>query len=376
VAFFFKRTPPPPSSQPPPAAPEKNSEPPADLLSPEEELETAVESAAELVRALGHAAFDTDDLPAATLAQQCEAWAQHLLIYAEAPELGAQKGVKPKRQWRALVRFVSQRRKAEQRFVTQSQSTLRDAVWTFVRTLSRVLTTDRGADERVASQLSRLRTAATSPSPDELRREVSFAVDAIEEVMRERQEIAAQQAKEIATRMKSLTVELEEARREGAVDALTKVPNRRTFDEHVERVADLATVVGAPATLIMLDIDAFKSINDTFGHPAGDAVLRNVADAVSRICKRKGDLVARYGGEEFAVVLSDTSLEDACVLAGRTQAAIRAVRVGEGDSARSVTASLGVALITPGETASAWIARADAALYVAKASGRDRVEVG
>jgi len=249
-------------------------------------------------------------------------------------------------------------------------------VFAFAHAVSRMMASDNGADERVSSHLGRLRTAAASPSFDELRREVTAAVDAIEVVMRERKERAETEASELAAKVAALSQQLDEAKRDGAIDALTKIANRKTFDDHTARLVDLASVIRTPACLLMIDIDHFKLVNDTFGHPAGDAALRSVCDAISLTCKRKSDLVARYGGEEIAVVLADTALEDACTLARRAQSAVRAIRVGDGDAARPITVSIGVALLNPAETLDQWITRADRALYGAKAAGRDRVVVG
>jgi len=349
---------------------ERTSEPPA------EELETAVESVAAVVRAFGSHGFDTDDFDARSLAETCEAWALHLLVHAEAPDVVAPRPGPPRRMWRGVIRFVAERRKAEQRYVVQSQTTLRDAVFAFAHAISRILSGDHGADQRVAAQLGRLRTAVASPSPDELRREVGAAVDAIEAVMQERRERSAKEASELSAKVQTLSAQLEEARRDGAMDALTKIANRKTFDDHVARVVDLATVMGSPASLLMIDIDHFKQVNDAYGHPAGDAVLRAVCDAIARTCKRKSDLVARYGGEEIAVVLADTVLDDARALARRVQAAVRSVRAGEGAAARAVTVSIGAAQLRGGESLDEWLARADKALYAAKAGGRDRVDVG
>jgi diguanylate cyclase (GGDEF)-like protein len=341
--------------------------------SSDEELEDAVDSSAAILRAFGAGAFDTDELTATALSQACEGWAQHLLVRSPPPDLPSES---KRRQWRALARFVSVRRKAEHRYVTETTTTLRDAVWSFVGTLSRVLGTNGGADERIAEQLGRLKEAVGSPSPDELRREVSAAVEAMETIVRERQEEESRHSIELSRRVETLSEQLDDARREGKTDPLTRAPNRKAFDEHGSRVCDLAQVMGRPACVLLVDIDHFKSVNDTFGHPAGDAVLKSVADALVRTCRRKSDLVARYGGEEFAIVLAETTIEEACALAARVQAAVRTVTIGEGPRTRKITVSVGVAQITRGDTIETWVERSDKALYAAKAAGRDRTMIG
>ncbi|HEX7666129.1 MAG TPA: diguanylate cyclase [Polyangiaceae bacterium] len=333
-----------------------------------EELDSAVETMADVIRAFGTHAFAQEG--AAALAATCEGWAQHLLVFAEPPSGGlATVGAKA-RQWKALRRVFVQLRKSEVAAANQSATTMRDALWVFIRTFARVLSADGTADVAVASQLVRLK-AAVNGSGDDLRREVSQAVEAIEVAVREKQARLASESTELAARVRLLSDELEVAKREGATDALTKVSNRKAFDEQLERVHELA-VLGSPATLLMVDLDFFKKVNDELGHPTGDKVLRAVADSLVKTCRRRRDFVARYGGEEFAILLPETSLEEGKALAERACAGVRALAVID----RPLTISVGVAAATRGETKEAWLARADKALYEAKASGRNRAILG
>jgi diguanylate cyclase (GGDEF)-like protein len=157
---------------------------------------------------------------------------------------------------------------------------------------------------------------------------------------------------------------------ESLVDPLTGVGNRRRMDAELGEV--LAEAGRRPTSLIMVDLDHFKAVNDAHGHPAGDALLQGVA-GILRDTVRPGDGVYRYGGEEFVVVLPRTEEEAAADVAERLRAAIatREFEVGEAKSLRA-TASFGLAATTSNDP-SGLIARADAALYRAKESGRDRV---
>ena len=160
-------------------------------------------------------------------------------------------------------------------------------------------------------------------------------------------------------------------------DPLTGLANRRHFRSVLEREIDSVARSGEPALLLMLDIDHFKRVNDTFGHPTGDLVLRETASTLTRCFKRKDDFLARYGGEEFAVVLRDLNLATARTVAERAMGTIRLMEItreGLPEPIR-ITASMGIARLRPGETAGAWIERADRALYQAKNGGRDRIEV-
>jgi len=192
--------------------------------------------------------------------------------------------------------------------------------------------------------------------------------------------------------IRHLRDEVRRARQESLVDALTTLANRRAFDRRLAAclAADAAVLgappAGAPVSLVVLDIDHFKRVNDSFGHAFGDQVLRAVAQVMSTLCP-DGGLAARIGGEEFALVLPGRSLEQARALAERLRATVAASRIrrkgvaGDGQAAapddiQRITVSLGVAVHAGGdESAAAFADRADRALYAAKQGGRDRVVV-
>ncbi|MCW2614300.1 MAG: diguanylate cyclase [Frankiales bacterium] len=160
---------------------------------------------------------------------------------------------------------------------------------------------------------------------------------------------------------------LEQVQRLAATDGLTKIANRRTFESTLEREVARATRSGDHVSLVMIDIDHFKLLNDDHGHPAGDEVLRNVAFALSCEC-RDFDIAARYGGEEFAVVLPGCGPDEALTIADRLR---RAVALAP--AVVPVTASAGVATFpTHASDADALVRAADDALYESKRSGRDR----
>ena len=162
--------------------------------------------------------------------------------------------------------------------------------------------------------------------------------------------------------------------RQAVTDALTGLANRRQFYEVLGREYERAQRFGQPVSLILLDIDDFKQINDSRGHLAGDAVLHSVAATLSEVI-REIDLAARYGGEEFAVLLPQTGPDGAANLAERlrSEIAARSIRFGT-DEITGVTASFGVAAgPVEDQTQIDLIASADAALYQAKREGKDRV---
>jgi diguanylate cyclase (GGDEF)-like protein len=159
------------------------------------------------------------------------------------------------------------------------------------------------------------------------------------------------------------------------LDPLTAIPNRRGFDEAIEREWRRTQRLPGPISLIIFDIDHFKEYNDRFGHPAGDLRLISVARTIADAARRTGDLAARYGGEEFAILLPGTPLAGAMAIAESVRMSVRE----SPDVEFRLTVSAGCATAFPYSDAlesarpETLVAAADAALYIAKTTGRDRV---
>ena len=173
----------------------------------------------------------------------------------------------------------------------------------------------------------------------------------------------------------SLQRDLDEVRSESMLDPLTKIFNRKYFDDGLQHAIAEASQQGEPLSLLLVDIDHFKRFNDTYGHQTGDQVLRLVAMTLKSNIKGK-DIVARYGGEEFVAVLPSTDLDGAVIVADNIRKAIQAkelLKRSTNEKLGRITASFGVAIYRPGETASSFIERADRCLYAAKHAGRNRV---
>lgn len=155
-------------------------------------------------------------------------------------------------------------------------------------------------------------------------------------------------------------------------DPLTRLYNRRGLERCVADLLERHGDSFAPQSWIMVDIDHFKRVNDTYGHDGGDVVLQSVADALQGSA-RSGDSIARFGGEEFALLLPETSAAAAVAAAERMRLCVEALLVEPLSRSIQVTASFGVAQQSPGESWTAALDRADAALYKAKHEGRNRV---
>lgn len=203
----------------------------------------------------------------------------------------------------------------------------------------------------------------------EIERYISFRIDITD---RKRHESEIQKAYQSLAEANS---QLEKISR---IDGLTKIANRRYFDEILKSESSRLSRTSIPLSLILCDIDYFKDYNDTYGHPAGDSCLQRVAQSIESSFSRAGDLVARYGGEEFAVILSNVDRETALTLAESLRKNIEKLKVEHNSSevAKVVTISVGVTTLIPDENTSIpmIIDKADKALYLAKRAGRNNVQ--
>ena len=177
------------------------------------------------------------------------------------------------------------------------------------------------------------------------------------------------------TEISNLQHSLEAIRAESLTDPLTGLGNRKYFDRSFDMAVRAALASGEPLSLLMFDIDHFKSFNDSYGHLTGDQVLRLVAMSLKQTIKGQ-DITARYGGEEFAVVLPNTALRQALTVADHIRRAVMAKELKKkstGEILGRVTISVGVSMLKPDDDTDLLIERADACLYAAKRNGRNRV---
>lgn|GEM_PF-6002734 len=199
-----------------------------------------------------------------------------------------------------------------------------------------------------------------------LARIVGFCVRSILQAREVERKIVARHADD---RIAATNLLVEDMRIRAATDFLTGTWNRSRLEELANSEIDRLNRYGHPVSLIFADLDRFKLINDTYGHAAGDRVLRGFC-AVVRDCIRSLDSVGRWGGEEFVIVMPNSTLAVADLLARRIRETLRNYDFGP---LPRVSASFGVAECQAGESFDSWVARADAAMYQAKKEGRDRV---
>ncbi len=183
----------------------------------------------------------------------------------------------------------------------------------------------------------------------------------------------------IAVFGKKLNDAYEEIKRQAAIDALTGIPNRRRFSERILAECKRSYRAQSPVSIIMCDVDNFKSYNDTYGHEEGDECLRKIAQSIQKSMRRPGDFCARYGGEEFVAILSDTPENGALVVAEQIRKNVLQLDIKHEKSAplSRVSISLGVATSVSDRSMSCQelVKHADTALYRAKENGRNRVGI-
>jgi diguanylate cyclase len=203
-------------------------------------------------------------------------------------------------------------------------------------------------------------------------------MDAYRKMETEREERSSSEIKELSAQLDTFQSEvstlhrkLEQAREAATQDALTGLPNRMAYDERIQEEIERARRYQRPLSLAIIDVDFFKKINDKFGHPAGDKVLKILAEVFKKRT-RDSDFVARMGGEEFMLVLTETSADDALTVTDKLRGVIEQANFHFRDTAVPVTVSCGITDYSEGDSVEELYSRADEALYEAKEGGRNR----
>lgn len=233
--------------------------------------------------------------------------------------------------------------------------------------------------KQVTSQYSQRLTSFTSNlSTDLSKEELEKALNNVKEEtqnMLAQNSLLEQELTRSTEAMQELKRSLEIVRREAYTDSLTNLANRKAFETEIIRIAQESDEKNTPFSLLLMDIDFFKSFNDNYGHQVGDQVLRLVARTLTDNVKGR-DIAARYGGEEFAVLLPETRLQEAVMVGDHLRKAVENKEIinrNTGDSLGKITLSGGVSQYTIGEDLESLIERADNALYTAKHNGRNQI---
>jgi len=292
------------------------------------------------------------------------------LINAVRELLAAKSRLTPEETERLYDIFLSPLRKTEQveEVGAQISAELKDIV-----DLVRELSSNSGKyGESLEDAVAELDTVT---SANQLKPIVTSLIGSTKEMVEHNRNLESR-LEESREQITELNRSLEVIRTESMTDQLTSIANRKRFDQVINHEMNEAVENKTPLCLLLADIDHFKNFNDTYGHQTGDQVLRLVAHTLKTNVKGR-DLAARYGGEEFAIVLPQTSLENALKLAEQIRRAVytkELVKKTTGESLGRITISIGVAVYRPDEAVDAFIHRADTCLYAAKDAGRNTVK--
>lgn len=288
-----------------------------------------------------------------------------------------------------VVKNISHERQSAQSFLASLNQTLEELHLSIVSTSkhSKSMGVEfETLNKRIEAKIKKLNThtqTATSISSlkalvDNELKSLSEDFIAKEKLERTDREMLIASFDKINTRINSLETKLakykkrlNEQRFKSSLDGLTKLPNRATFDEYYQNEIEQFNLHNSQVTLVVIDIDHFKSINDRFGHTAGDITLQVVAKALQKSI-RKADFIARYGGEEFVVLMPGTSVENAKLPMDKIRKVIKSIPFKFKNEQIEITISLGATQFIKGDTPIKAFDRADKALYEAKNKGRDR----
>jgi diguanylate cyclase len=272
-----------------------------------------------------------------------------------------------------LFPFLQEHRRDEQQFVQGQLNDLRDLTWNLISALAQMTQQEAQDDTALQQQVRHINLQVQNPESLDVQ-SLRQALQTITEIITQREQRHRQALRQLESQVNHLMRELEQARRESTTDPLTGLYNRRAFEDCLNHTIGLNRLFGYPATMMLIDIDHFKQVNDAYGHTAGDAVLKAVAEQIVRVCKRRSDFVARYGGEEFAVILRETTLREAQRMAHQLAQQVRQQRIPIPDAEPiQITVSIGVSELCDEESAEEWFRRTDALLYQAKQAGRDQI---
>lgn len=273
-----------------------------------------------------------------------------------------------------LRQFFSSYRIDESTFVQNTIDDFKRIIWDFADHLSEELSEQNGQPDMDRS-LSQLREAVESNSVEELRAKSREFIDLYLKTQTSTNERRSKRMETIKKSLGTVKRQLMEANQTMRRDHLTGAHNRRSYDEQIKRYLQLNELDKDPITLVMLDIDFFKKINDNYGHDIGDFILQECVRMLQESFSREEDFIARLGGEEFAVILPGCDATAAVKICEAAMAKIRKEVFIHGSHQIRFTVSMGIAPLIPGENADTWYKRADAALYESKTTGRNKFTI-
>ena len=274
-----------------------------------------------------------------------------------------------------LRQFFSSYRIDEYSYVQNTFDDFKRIVWDFADQLSEDIQFENNKEKHLETNLKDLKEAVEANSIDILRLKSREFINSYVEYQSQKNELRKKRIASTKRNLDTVKKQLMEANNNLNVDHLTSASNRKSFDEYLKKVAQINKLNGGHVSIIMIDIDFFKKINDSYGHDIGDFVLKECVNMLKQVFNKENEMVARIGGEEFVVVLPNHSAEHAVVRAEEAQKRIRNEAFIQGKIDIRFTVSMGIAQLFDNETVSDWLKRADLALYQSKNSGRNKYTV-
>ncbi|MBK9323476.1 MAG: GGDEF domain-containing protein [Bdellovibrionaceae bacterium] len=274
-----------------------------------------------------------------------------------------------------LRQYFSSYRLDEYTYIQNTFDDFKRIIWDFAEQLSEEVAYEKAKEIEASNNLDQLREAVETNSIEALRSKSREFIDFYIKYQAQKNE---RRVKRLSSMKKNLNVvkkQLMEANHTMRVDHLTEAYNRKSFDEQMRMQQQMSVIAQTPVSLITLDIDFFKKINDSYGHDIGDFILKECVVLLKEVFHREEDFVARIGGEEFAVILPNCPLEHALVRAEEALAKIRNEVFVQDKLEIKFTVSMGIAQLLQNETTEQWLKRADSALYLSKQTGRNKYTV-
>lgn len=333
-----------------------------------------IDAFGQLLAAFNQDAADLPGRPSAQVSEELDPWRMHVLM---GRPVGEHKGgAVAERHFGGASRAFAEVRRDERQRIESALAELRDCLWTCVKRVHVAVEADVEASSATSVQMDRLHSAIRGLDAGVVKDEVLQALSSIENISRTRRERQNETFTQLAERVNVLSTELEHARRESETDVLTGLGNRKRLEVAIERTMQLHAISRAPLSLVMMDLDGLKQVNDTLGHPAGDTALTRFGACMAKTFLQDSDELCRIGGDEFVALLPGTKLELAEKLANRLIQRVNDLPSLDESAELRFGVSIGFSQMRPNETASAWMSRTDSALYEAKESGRGRAVAG
>jgi diguanylate cyclase len=264
----------------------------------------------------------------------------------------------------------------QKNYLAEREKELKDIIDLLAKAMVAVDTDNQQYNQKIYKQSEKIEQITRLDDIKKIKQSLKQELENIKQTVRDKQTRDSKKLKILSKKVSTLNHELKRAKVDSVTDGLTGIYNRKAFDRHIQELISQNASAHTSFALLMVDIDNFKDVNDSYGHQTGDRVLLALADKCSNNI-RSGDFVARYGGDEFIVVLANASLRDAGQKAKKLRKAISGTRYSLEDvktgHTLSITVSIGVSIYRKGDSLKTITDRADQALYVAKRVGKNRV---